>query len=99
MARGTVREWHDEDGWGVIDSPETPGGCWVLHSHIELESLPSLTVGQEVTFTFESVTWQDGYRWRAVSVRPDGDHPPSGRRIESAPSSVYRSSLTIEFDE
>lgn len=23
---GTVRTWHDEEGWGVIDSPETPGG-------------------------------------------------------------------------
>lgn len=24
----TVREWRDEEGWGVLDSPETPGGCF-----------------------------------------------------------------------
>jgi len=27
-ATGTVREWAEE-GWGVVDSAETPGGCWV----------------------------------------------------------------------
>ncbi|MEU6374339.1 hypothetical protein [Streptomyces sp. NPDC046909] len=25
MVLATVREWRDEDGWGVLDSPETPG--------------------------------------------------------------------------
>ncbi len=29
---GTVREWHPEQGWGVIDSPDTPGGCWIHFS-------------------------------------------------------------------
>jgi hypothetical protein len=23
---GTVREWHTQEGWGVIDCPDTPGG-------------------------------------------------------------------------
>jgi CspA family cold shock protein len=31
---GMVREWHREQGWGVIDSPDTPGGCWVHFSHV-----------------------------------------------------------------
>jgi cold shock protein len=33
-AAGTVRVWHREEGWGVIDSPETPGGCWAHFSHL-----------------------------------------------------------------
>ncbi|MBH5147948.1 MULTISPECIES: hypothetical protein [Rhodococcus] len=26
----TMREWHGELGWGVLDSPETPGGPALL---------------------------------------------------------------------
>jgi cold shock protein len=33
-ARGL--EWHDDDGWGVVESPETPGG-WVHFSHVDLQ--------------------------------------------------------------
>lgn len=25
---GTVREWHHDVGWGIVDSPETPNGAW-----------------------------------------------------------------------
>jgi CspA family cold shock protein len=28
-----VREWHDDEGWGVLDSTETPGGCWAHRSN------------------------------------------------------------------
>ena len=31
---GTVRVWHAEEGWGVIDSAETPGGCWTHFSAV-----------------------------------------------------------------
>lgn len=30
---GIVRMWNDDDGWGVIDSPHIPGGCWA-HSRV-----------------------------------------------------------------
>ena len=30
--QGVVRLWNDEDGWGVIDSVRTPGGCWAHFS-------------------------------------------------------------------
>lgn len=33
---GSVRSWFGEEGWGVIDSPETPGGCWAFFSHIKV---------------------------------------------------------------
>jgi cold shock CspA family protein len=35
--RGTVREWHAEDGWGVIDSGAAPGGCWVHFSALAVD--------------------------------------------------------------
>jgi CspA family cold shock protein len=25
---GVVRTWSDEEGWGVVDCPSTPGGCY-----------------------------------------------------------------------
>jgi CspA family cold shock protein len=31
---GTVRWFDGEEGWGVIDAPEVPGGCFVLFSNI-----------------------------------------------------------------
>lgn len=33
-AVGRVRTWHEEEGWGVLDCVETPGGCWFHHSVI-----------------------------------------------------------------
>ncbi|MEU6082158.1 cold shock domain-containing protein [Streptomyces sp. NPDC047108] len=68
----TVREWHDEDGWGVLDCPETPGGCWAHFSVLEMDGFRSLSPGQRVA----SVEWegpgiqQDGYAYRAVRVVP-----------------------------
>ena len=38
---GTVRVWHTEEGWGVIDCPDTPGGCWVHFSHLFHEDIPA----------------------------------------------------------
>ena len=45
---GTVREWHREQGWGVIDSPDTPGGCWVHFSHLWHEDRPKAGLGEVV---------------------------------------------------
>lgn len=42
----TVREWHGELGWGVLDSPETPGGCWAHFSNIDGPGYRTLTVGE-----------------------------------------------------
>ncbi|NAS21880.1 cold shock domain-containing protein [Herbidospora sp. NEAU-GS84] len=65
--RGVVREWHADEGWGVIDSPETPGGCWTHFSHIRAVGYRVLTAGQPVDLEWEA-PGQDGYAFRAVSV-------------------------------
>ncbi len=65
---GTVREWNDLEGWGVLDSTATPGGCWVFFSAIAGKGFRTLTVGDTVVFDWEHVTDQDGYRYRAIGV-------------------------------
>jgi CspA family cold shock protein len=99
MSHGVVREWHREDGWGVIDSPATPGGCWVLYSHIDMPPPAELQIGQQVAFSFEQVTSQDGYQWRAVVVRPEGVEPRDARDYITGPQGSFSSTLKIEFDE
>ena len=70
---GTVREWRDEEGWGVIDSPETPGGCWAIFAVVEMEGYKSLTPGQRVEFVWR-YPGQDGYDYAAEEVRPLRDN-------------------------
>jgi len=69
MTKGTVRWYNAEEGWGVLDSEDTPGGCAVMFSNIEMEGFRFLTEGQRVTFQPERGP-QDGYPYRAVRVVP-----------------------------
>jgi CspA family cold shock protein len=71
MILATVREWDDEEGWGVLDSPETPGGCWTHFSAVEMEGFRSLRVGEKVSLQWEAGE-QDGFQYRAVRVVVDG---------------------------
>ncbi|MCW2527208.1 MAG: hypothetical protein JWM76_2068 [Pseudonocardiales bacterium] len=87
---GTVRDWHREEGWGVIDSPDTPGGCWVHFSHLWNDGIPEAGLGEIVEVTggcrevFEGETvdfdWetpgQDGYDFRVTNARPRGRQAP-----------------------
>lgn len=71
MVTATVREWHDEEGWGVLDSPETPGGCWAHFSHIQVKGFRTLSPGQQVDLQWEAPGFkQDGYSYRAVDIVP-----------------------------
>ncbi|KAA0018978.1 cold-shock protein [Antrihabitans cavernicola] len=111
MTVGVVRSWYGEEGWGVIDSAETPGGCWVHFSHLWAGAMPKaapgqslavrtsgtrqLRVGETVDFDWEAVT-QDGFAFRATDVRPDGE-PPRWEIVES--TGGYASFVDINFDE
>jgi len=71
MTTATVREWYEEDGWGVLDSAETPGGCFAHFSNIEMDGFRSLQQGQTVWIDWEKPGFkQDGYDYRATIVRP-----------------------------
>lgn len=64
---GVVRLWSNEDGWGVIDSPETPGGCWT-HASV-VAGLTRLRPGAPVLLEAEEGA-QDGFDFRAIQVWP-----------------------------
>ncbi len=99
MSEGTVREWSDDQGWGVIDSADTPGGCWVHFSVIVSEGYRSLKPGDPVTFTHEA-PGQDGFDFRAVLVWPPGMSPETPQPPpQDEPSAAYRSSLTIRWSD
>lgn len=92
--------WNIEEGWGVIDSPSTPGGCWAHFSHVAMTGFRSLQPGQLVELEWEPAQ-QDGYAYRAVRVRPRGLkplHTPGGITPADG-TSAYRSILTITIDE
>jgi len=94
--RGTVRAWHDAEGWGVVDSPETPGGCWVHFSHVLVPGHRTLRPGQEVELAVEPAD-QDGFTYRAVRVWPVGAEPyetPAG-----PPGAAHTSTRTLGFDD
>jgi cold shock protein len=87
---GIVRFWLREEGWGVIDSPDTPGGCWASFSHLWKDNIPEPGPGEVVEIqggyreAFEGETvdfeWeranQDGYTFRATKVRLRGRLAP-----------------------
>ena len=68
-SRAEVREWHADEGWGVVDAPALPGGCWLHYSQLHMPGYRTLTAGQRVDVDWETAD-QDGFRFRAVRVTP-----------------------------
>lgn len=72
MARGIVKFFKAEKGWGAIASNELPAGtdAFVHFSHIETSTTTyrTLAAGDVVEFEFE-VAQQDSFRCRATRVR------------------------------
>jgi CspA family cold shock protein len=96
---GIVREWYDDEGWGVIDSQDTPGGCWAHVTCVLVLGNPTLRAGQPVTMDCEPAE-QDGYAFRAIDVWPAGQVPHRPVREETTGASAgYGSTLTISFDD
>ena len=97
-SEGTVREWSDDHGWGVLDSPDTPGGFWVHFSNIVTTGSGTLTPGDPVTFTYQTGR-QDGFDYRADLVWPPGAETGTPPRAPDhhGPSAAYQSSLTIRW--
>jgi len=95
---GVVREFHPDEGWGVIDGSDVPGGCWVHFSAIAVDGFRRLAAGQQVSFRAEAAD-QDGFGFRAVKVWTEGVEPavPGGRQRYSG--GAYHSSLTLTCDE
>lgn len=95
---GTVRTWNGEEGWGVVDSADTPGGCWTHFSAVAVAGLRELSPGQRVEMEWENGD-QDGYRFRARRVWPAGDEPATSVAMRSHESSAYRSDIVFRQDD
>lgn len=95
---GVVREFHVDEGWGVIDGPAVPGGCWVHFSAIAMGGFRQLAVGQHVWFRAEAAE-QDGFGFRAVKVWTEDVEPASPPRSERSSGGAYHSRLVLTFDE
>ena len=84
-------------GGGVLDSPETPGGCWAHFSAVRVAGYRVLAVGQEVLFEHEPAE-QDGFAHLALAVWP-ADRQPVHEVPDTRESPAYRSSLRLTFDD
>jgi CspA family cold shock protein len=93
----TVREWNGDEGWGVIDSPSTPGGCWAHFSQAAVSGASDFVAGQAVLLEWES-PGQDGYPYRAVRFWP-AELEPFDRSTRSGSGGAYRSTLSLSFDD
>jgi len=70
-SRGVVRFSKREDGWGGIDCVQTPGGCWVHFSELDIGGFRALDSGQEVDFEWQMPTGQvEDSTFVATLVRP-----------------------------
>jgi cold shock protein len=54
VVRGTVKTWYDEEGWGVLVSPDVPGEVFAHFIHIEDEGFGELHLGAQVDFEYEA---------------------------------------------
>ncbi len=99
MERGTVREWHDEEGWGVLDSPATPSGCWAHYADVRMEGYRAVETGADVHFEYEQAD-QDGFVFRATAVWPPGTEPGSpDPATVLGPGAGLSSSLELTLDQ
>ncbi len=98
LSPGVIREWHRDDGWGVIESRDTPGGCWAHYSQAAVDGYRSFVAGQAVWLESEA-PGQDGFDFRAVRFWPQDAEPQPTNVDEAPPSGAYRSELRFQIDE
>jgi CspA family cold shock protein len=70
VARGMVKFWLADKGWGVISSDVLPPGrdAWAHFSRIEAEGFRELSQGQEVEFRYRAEK-KDSFDFVAEWVR------------------------------
>lgn len=75
MARGNVRRFSTEEGWGIIDSPATPGGCLIQSPAVIGDPQP-MTAGRPVEFEWQPLdNGENDFRYYATSVSLVGSTP------------------------
>src|SRR4051812_32542200 len=57
----------DDEGWGVVEGADVPGGCWVHFSAVDVPGYRTLQPGQAVVVDWEERD-QDGFAYTATRV-------------------------------
>jgi CspA family cold shock protein len=72
---GQVKWFSNEEGWGVLTSPDVPGDVFVHFSDIPGEGYRSLSEGQKVLFDYEDAVpgGQDGCPYVATNLTKPND--------------------------
>jgi CspA family cold shock protein len=92
---GLVREWHTDQGWGVLELTGVQGSCWAHFSAAAVPGYVDFAAGDEVLAEYET-PGQDGYAHRATRFWPAAADPAP--REPPVPSDAYSSRLTLDFD-
>ena len=93
---GSVRRFDADEGWGVIDGPDVPGGCWVHFSAIAGDGYRQLWASQGVAFHAEAAS-QDGFAFRAVKVWT-GEVEPAAPIRDQPSAGAYHSPQFLTAD-
>jgi CspA family cold shock protein len=59
--------WSDDEGWGVVEGADVPGGCWVHFSVVDVPEYRTLQPGQAVLVDWEERD-QNGFTYTATRV-------------------------------
>ena len=99
---GVVEAWHNEDGWGVLRTPDGLS-VWCHFSQVDVDDgYRELTAGEQLRFDYET-PGQDGCDGRVLtSAQPLAAGGAAVVREPLPPSGMpgaYASHLVITFDE
>lgn len=95
---GVVRQWRADEGWGVIESDETPGGCWTHWTTVRVAGPPALTEGLRVNFTFRERATH-GFDYETCEVWRHGEEPVDDSIQLGPDSPAMQSTLSLTFHE
>ncbi|QZY20922.1 cold shock domain-containing protein [Streptomyces decoyicus] len=96
---GTVQSWDNEEGWGVLVSPDIQGEIWAHFSAVYAKpgAFTSLDPGESVLFTWEEFP-QDDYSYRAVHVRRPSDPETDWEPEQDDEDAADLQDICIELD-
>ncbi|MFD9662880.1 cold shock domain-containing protein [Rhodococcus sp. NPDC059968] len=93
---GVVRSWSIQEMHGIIDSDETPGGCWTLFHSVAVEGFPSLREGQQVEFEWDALdSPMHGCNFYTIRAWPSGREP----YVAPPSDSPFSSHLWLTFPD
>lgn len=80
---------------GIMDSDETPGGCWALFHSVAVEGFPALREGPHVEFEWDALdSPMHGCNFYTIHAWPSGSEP-----YVAPPDSPFSSHVWLTFPD